>query len=257
MRPDGQELSIQEPPLTLPEQAPARRRSGGWMRVAAAVLALAALYWVGREAGAQVPRFAAWVDTLGIWGPLVFIAGYTVATVAFVPGVALTLAAGVVFGIAEGVAIVFVGATLGATAAFLVARYAARDWVERRLEGNERFAAIDRAVGREGLKIVTLLRLSPVFPFNLLNYALGLTHVRLSHYVIGCLGMLPATLLYVYSGKLLGDVVAVAGGARVARGPGYWVVLALGLIATVVVTALVTRVARRALSEEVEEIEDD
>lgn len=235
------------------EQAPAEPSRSGWLRLLLAAVALVALYFLGREAGGYLPRFAEWVDGLGFWGPAVFIAGYAIATVGFIPGSALTLAAGAIFGIAEGVLWVFIGASLGATAAFLVSRYVARDWVERRLAGDERFAAIDRAVGRQGLKIVTLLRLSPLFPFNLLNYALGLTRVRLRDYVIACLGMLPGTLLYVYSGKLAGDVAAAAGGAGTERGTGYWVVMGLGLAATVVVTTIVTRTAKRALSEEVDE----
>lgn len=245
---------MKEHAVTMAEDKAASGRVPGWLRVVAVLVGVAVLYLVGRQAGDLIPRFAAWVDTLGWWGPAVFAAGYALATVAFVPGSALTLAAGAIFGIVEGVVVVFVGASVGATAAFLVARHLARDWVESKLEGNDRFAAIDRAVGREGLKIVVLLRLSPVFPFNLLNYALGLTRVRLSHYVIACLGMLPGTLLYVYSGKVLGDVAAVAGGAPTQRGAGYWVVMGLGLVATVVVTALVTRVARRALREEVESV---
>ncbi len=212
--------------------------------------ALAALWWLGRLGGGYVPAFAAWVDGLGLWGPLVFIAGYAVATVALVPGSILTLAAGAIFGLAEGTLYVFAGATLGACGAFLVSRYLARGAVERRLAGYPRFAAVDRAVGREGRKIVFLLRLSPVFPFNLLNYGLGLTRVRFVDYAIACLGMLPGTFLYVYYGKLLGDVAAVAGGAEVERGAGYWVVLALGIAATVAVTALITAKARQALQRE-------
>ena len=111
-----------------------------------------------------------------------------------------------------------VAATLGASAAFLVSRYVARGFVERRLAGNERFAAIDRAIGTEGRKIVLLLRLSPVFPFNLLNYALGLTRVRFADYLVASVGMLPGTLLYVYYGKVAGDVARLAGGAAVPRG---------------------------------------
>ena len=99
-----------------------------------------------------------------------------------------------------------------------------------------RFAAIDRAVGAQGRKIVFLLRLSPIFPFNLLYYALGLTRVRLADYLVASLGMIPGTLLYVYSGKLAGDVAAVAGGAGVERGAGYYALLGLGFLATVVVT---------------------
>src|SRR6185503_6399832 len=136
------------------------------------------------------------------------------------------------------------GATLGACAAFLVARYLARGAVERRLVDYPRFAAIDRAVAREGRKIVFLLRLSPIFPFSLLNYALGLTRVRFADYAVASLGMLPGTLLYVYYGKVLGDVAQVAAGAELGnqapRDAAYWTVLGLGLLATVAVTFVVT-----------------
>ena len=230
--------------------ATSRRRGRPWLgRVVLGVAAVAALVVLGRQAGAYLPRFAAWVDGLGVWGPVVFILGYAVATVAFVPASLLTLAAGAIFGVARGVLYTFVAAVLGSTAAFLVARHLARSAVEHRLAGNPRFAAIDRAIGAEGRKIVFLLRLSAVFPFNLLNYALGLSRVRFVDYLIASLGMIPGTLLYVYYGKLAGDVAALAGGAAVEKGAGYYAVLVLGLAATVVVTTVVTRTARRALRE--------
>jgi uncharacterized membrane protein YdjX (TVP38/TMEM64 family) len=101
------------------------------------------------------------------------------------------------------------------------------------------------------LKIVLLLRLSPVFPFNLLNYGLGLTRVRFLDYLLASIGMLPGTLLYVYYGMVAGEVAAAVGGAAVERGPAYWTLLAIGLLATVAVTAVVTRIARRAFRQEV------
>jgi uncharacterized membrane protein YdjX (TVP38/TMEM64 family) len=180
---------------------------------------------------------------------VVFVAGYAVAAVAFVPGSLLTLAAGAVFGLLRGTLYVFVGATLGAAAAFLVARHLARRVVERRLRDDPRLQAIDRAVARQGRKIVFLLRLSPLFPFNLLNYALGLTQVRFADYLVASIGMLPGTLLYVYYGKVLGDVAALAAGRTVEKGAADYALLALGLLATLAVTTLVTRVARRALKE--------
>ena len=128
---------------------------------------------------------------LGVWGPLVFIAGYAIAAVAFIPGSILTLAAGAIFGLVSGIVYVFIAATLGSCLAFLVARYFAREAIERKLADTPRFAAIDRAVSAQGRKIVFLLRLSPVFPFNLLNYALGLTNVRFVDYAIAAFGMLP------------------------------------------------------------------
>ncbi|MGB3562022.1 MAG: TVP38/TMEM64 family protein [Thermoanaerobaculia bacterium] len=222
-------------------------------KVALGVAGLVLLLLVGRQLGAYVPQFAAWVDTLGFWGPLVFILGYAAATVGFIPGSILTLAAGAIFGLARGTLYVFIGATLGSTLAFLVARYFARGAIESRLENSPKFAVIDRAVAKEGLKIVFLLRLSPVFPYNLLNYALGLTRVSLRDYVTAAVGMIPGTFLYVYYGKAIGSLAAVAGGAEVERGAGYWVVLSVGLLATLVVTTFVTRIARRALSQEVED----
>jgi len=218
-------------------------------RVAVAVAAVVALVVVGRLAGGEIPRFAAWVSGLGVWGPLVFVLGYAAAVVAFVPGSVLTLAAGAIFGLTKGVVYVFIAAVLGSCAAFLVSRHLARRAIERRIAGNPRFAAVDRAVAVEGRKIVFLLRLSPVFPFTLLNYFLGLTRVRFVDYLLASVGMIPGTLLYVYYGKLAGDVAALAGGAAVERGAGYWTVLGLGLAATIVVTAVVTRTARRALRE--------
>lgn len=233
---------------TQPSAGPVARRLP-IARIALLLAALAGLVMLGRAAGGYVPVFAAWVNGLGVWGPAVFIAGYALAVVAFVPASLLTLAAGAIFGVSAGTAYVFVAATLGSSLAFLVSRYLARRAVERRVQGNERFAAIDRAVSEQGRKIVFLLRLSPVFPFNLLNYALGLTGVRFLDYLAAAVGMLPGTLLYVYSGKVAGDVAALAGGARMERGAGGTALLAVGFGATVVVTTLVTRIARRALAE--------
>ncbi len=218
-------------------------------RILLAVVAVAALILLGRQAAGALPAFIEWVRGLGPLGPIAFILGYVVATVAFIPGSLLTLAAGAIFGIPLGTAIVFVGATLGASAAFGLSRTVARRAIERRIEGNARFAAIDRAVARDGRRIVFLLRLSPAFPFNLMNYALGLTQVRFRDYLVASLGMLPGTLLYVYTGKIAGEVAVAAGGAAPPKGVGYYAVLGLGLLATLAVTVLVTRTAKRALAE--------
>jgi uncharacterized membrane protein YdjX (TVP38/TMEM64 family) len=211
--------------------------------------ALAALVVVGRAAGRHVPDFARRVDELGPAGPIVFVLGYAAAVVAFVPAVVLTLAAGAIFGLVRGTVYVFVAATLGSAVAFLVSRHVARSAVERRIREDARFTAIDRAIAAEGRKIVFLLRLSPAFPFTLLNYALGLTRVRFVDYLVASIGMIPGTILYVYYGKLAGDVAAAAGGARVERGPADWALAAVGLAATIAVTTVVTRIARRALRD--------
>jgi len=224
-------------------------RSIPYAKIFLGVGVLACLIYLGRSAGGYIPVFAEWVDGLGALGPVVFILGYAVAVVGFIPGSLLTLAAGAIFGLLEGTVYVFLAAVLGSTLAFLIARHGARAAIERRIEGDERFAAIDRAVGAEGRKIVFLLRLSPVFPFNLLNYSLGLTKVKLSDYLIASFGMLPGSLLYVYTGKVAGDVAALAGGGGGEKGAADWAVLVLGLVATAVVTVIVTRIARRALAD--------
>lgn len=210
------------------------------------------IWKVGGEAGAYLERFAGWIESLGFWGPLVFILGYAIATVAFIPGSLLTLAAGAIFGLVTGTVYVFFGATLGATGAFLIARYLARSAIERQLAKYPRFAAVDRAVGTEGRKIVFLLRLSPVFPFVYLNYGLGLTRVRLADYLVASLGMIPGTLLYVYLGKAVGDLTLLFSGATTDKGWAGYGVLVLGLVATAVVTTLVTRLARKALRDATE-----
>jgi uncharacterized membrane protein YdjX (TVP38/TMEM64 family) len=228
-----------------------------WTRIAAGLVLVVVLLLLGRTAGGYLPRFAQWVESLGALGPIVFIVGYVLATIAFAPGSILTLAAGAIFGLVEGVIYVFIAGSLGASAAFLIARYVAREPIERRLRNNPRFRVIDRAIGRQGRKLVFLMRLSPAFPFNLLNYALGLTNVRFVDYLVASVGMIPATILYVYYGKLAGDVAVAASGAAQERGIGYYAVLVLGLLATIAVTTIVTRTARRALAEEVGEVPAD
>jgi uncharacterized membrane protein YdjX (TVP38/TMEM64 family) len=242
--------SVAAPTGATSEAAP--RRRGGWWKLVVGLAALVALVLLARQLGGVVSEGAKRIEQLGPWAPVAFIVGYAVAAVALLPGSVLTLAGGAIFGLARGTLYVFAGAVLGACAAFLIARYLARGAVERRIAGDPKFAAIDRAIAREGRKIVFLLRLSPIFPFSLLNYALGLTRVRFVDYLVASLGMLPGTLLYVYGGKVIGDVAAIAAGARPPIGPGGWVLLALGLIATAVVTAVVTRTAKKALSEEIE-----
>lgn len=194
-----------------------------------------------------------WVDGLGALGFVAFIAIYILATVAFLPGSILTLGAGVVFDVIQGSICVFLGATLGASLAFLIGRYLARGWVSGRIAGNEKFNAIDRAVGREGFKIVLLTRLSPIFPFNLLNYALGVTGVSLRDYVLGCVGMIPGTIMYVYIGSLAGSIAMIGSEEQPTDPTIQWAIRIIGFIATVAVTLYVTRIARNALKEAVPE----
>jgi len=192
-----------------------------------------------------------WIESLGVVAPLVFIGLYIVVTIAIVPASIITLGAGVVFGVVKGSLFVFVGAMLGATAAFLIGRYVARDWIANKVANNQKFQAIDDAIGREGRKIIFLIRLSPAFPFNLLNYALGLTKVSLGDYVLGTLGIIPGTIMYVYLGSLAGNLATLGAGDSPSNPGIVWAIRIIGFIATVAVTVYVTKVARKALSEQV------
>ncbi|MEX2580155.1 MAG: TVP38/TMEM64 family protein [Verrucomicrobiales bacterium] len=193
-----------------------------------------------------------WLDSIGLWAPVAFVVVYAVATVLFVPGFALTVGAGALFGVLKGTLWVVVGSNLGASAAFLIGRYLARDRVAKRIAGNEKFEALDSAIGREGWKIVVLTRLSPVFPFSLLNYAFGLAKVKWLHYAAASLvGMLPGTVMYVYLGSL-GRLAAESD--RV--GTTKIVFYVVGFVATVLVTILITRAARKALRKKTGVTED-
>lgn len=232
-------------------EAPVRSesRSKNLTKVGITVAAIALLVVLARQVGEYVPALAAWVEGLGVWGPAAFIVAYAGAVVAFVPGVVLTLAGGAIFDLLWGTIYVFIAAVIGSTAAFVISRYAARGFVEKRIRENPRFASLDKAIGEQGLKIMFLLRLSPAFPFSFMNYALGLTSVTLRDYVIASIGMLPGTILYVYYGKLVGDVAALASGVAPERDATYYVMLGIGLAATVAVTAIVARIARRELEK--------
>ncbi len=178
---------------------------------------------------------------------LLFIALYAVATMAMLPGSLFTMAAGVLYGLGLGTLYAWTGATLGATGSFLIARYLGRRPFERAIRKRPRFEAVDRAMAGEGLRVAVLLRLSPILPFNVLNYALGLTGLSLRQNSIACIAMLPGALMYVYYGKLGGSVLAAAAGRPQDHGAGYWIWIAAGLGATVAAVVMLTRAAGREL----------
>ncbi len=190
-----------------------------------------------------------WIESLGSIGAIAFIGIYIIATVAFLPAFILTLGAGVLFGVWWGSVYVFIGATLGAIAAFLVGRYLVRDWVAKKIAGNDKFSAIDRAVGKEGLKIVLLTRLSPIFPFNLLNYAFGVTGVSIKDYIIGSIGMIPGTMMFVYIGSLAGSVALIGTETAPTNPTLQWTIRIVGFVATIAATIYITRIAKQALSQ--------
>ncbi len=192
-----------------------------------------------------------WIHGLGFWGPLAFILIYISACVFFVPGSVLTLGAGLLFGVVKGTVFVSAGSTLGAAAAFLIGRYLARDWISGKMQGNEKFKTIDEAVKTEGWKIVGLVRLSPIFPFNIINYAFGLTRVSLKHYFLASwIGMLPGTVMYVYLGSLAGNLSQL-GSAGQSKSWGEWTLYGIGLLATIGVTVYITKIAKKALQKKI------
>jgi uncharacterized membrane protein YdjX (TVP38/TMEM64 family) len=214
----------------------------------AAIVAVALVSWGARRAAPHLLAFLAGVHGLGGWAPLVFILTDAAGIVAFIPGTLFTLVGGAVFGFVPGVLYASAGAALGSTVAFLIGRYIARESVQRRLARMPRFQSIDRAVAADAARIVFLLRLSPIMPFNVLNYALGLTAVRLADFLLAMAGTLPGTIVYAYAGKVMGEL-ALAGPAEVPKNAAYYAGLLAGLVATVAATFIVTRAARRALSE--------
>ncbi len=193
-----------------------------------------------------------WVQGFGLWGLVLLAAAYLPSALfAFPPALLLTIAAGAFYKVVPATIAISLGSTLAATCAFLLGRTLARGWVEARMEKQPLFKALDAAVAENAFRIVLLTRLSPLLPFVVLNYAYGLTKVKLGHFVLASwIGMLPGTLLYIYIGSSLGGAAMLAGGKTPETGVAGRVLWWVGLAATVLVTALVTWQARRALPAE-------
>ncbi len=208
-------------------------------------IAIAAFFLPFRDWFSQLEVY---VQGLGPLAPLAVVLVYVAATVLLIPGSALTIAIGTLFGLRTGLLVVFTGANLGALCAFLLARTYLRGRVTQWAESNPRFYALDRAIGHQGFRIIFLSRLSPALPFTLLNYLLGVTAVKPGAYVLAnLLGMLPGAFLYVYIGAAARDALAGPGDGSVVF---YQQLLKyLGLVATVAVVVMVTRFARKALRE--------
>src|SRR5918999_918450 len=218
-----------------------------WILLAALAVAIVLIVWL-LPVRNWFLWFESYVRELGALGPLLVIFAYVASTVLFIPGSALTIGSGTLFGLQTGFIVVVLGANLGALCSFLLARTFLREQVTRWAEGNPKFRSLDQAIGKQGFKMVLLTRLSPVFPFVLLNYFLGLTAVRTGSYVLANLiGMLPATFLFVYIGAAARD--ALAGQAGSAADFYQQILKYVGLAATVAVVVVVTRIARTALRE--------
>ncbi|MDQ3340817.1 MAG: TVP38/TMEM64 family protein [Myxococcota bacterium] len=220
------------------------------LAIGIAVVAALVVLWLLLPIREWVIAFVEWIRDRGPWAAAIFGITYVVGAVLLVPGSALTIGAGFIYGVVGGSIVVVLASNASALISFLVARRFGRHWVAKRVEGNKKFEALDRAISRAGFKITLLVRLSPIFPYSLLNYALGLTDVRLRQYVAGtALGMLPGTFVAVYAGSLLtsaADIGKLPSGAwsRVFYFGGFAVAVA-ALVAT-------TLVARNALRRELQ-----
>ncbi len=216
------------------------------LRWTIAIVLVALFIWTARHyLDPYAAPFANWVRARGAWGPVAFVAVYIVVDLLLIPGAILTLLAGALFGFMHGVIYAFAGAMLGSVASFLMARYAVKPFVERRLRDNERFKAIDRAAKGGGARLVALLRLSPVLPYNVLNYALGITSISTWEYTLGTMAILPGTAMYTYYGTVAGTLTGLS--KSIAHGSGYYTLLGVGVVATVLAAFLITRLARSEL----------
>jgi uncharacterized membrane protein YdjX (TVP38/TMEM64 family) len=182
-------------------------------------------------------------------GALAFVPLYALWVTLLLPGVWASMLAGALYGTWWGSVIVFVGACLGAEIVFLLGRGWLRNWARRRLAATPKLQQVEQAVSREGLRLVLLTRLSPAFPFSLLNLAYGLSEVSLRDYSIGLLGILPGTVLFCGLGALAGDVARFQEVLTGTADPGTWALRLLGLVATVASVWLVGRAAQRALAD--------
>ena len=225
------------------------------VRIVAALLLLAAIlagvFWLPVPQYAEA--FVRWIQDQGPWGPVLLLLLYVVVCLVFLPSSVLTLAAGFLFGLFWGSVLASLGAAMGAAAAFCVGRFLVRGWIERHLAGHPGFQAIDRAIGTQGFKIVLLVRLSSLFPYDLMSYAFGLTRVPTGRYVAATwLGKLPGTLLLVYLGSTAKNLTEVLHG-NVKLGVWEPILLGLSVAAMIAVAVVIGRIARRALREAVAE----
>jgi len=190
------------------------------------------------------------IVSLGAWGPVLFILAYVAAALTLAPAFLLTFAAGAVFGLWRGTILVYIGAVLGSSAVFGLAAPLARSRFLRWMDRDPRVAAVRMALVGDAVWVMFLLRLSPLVPYVLLNYALALSGVRYRDFLLASVGMLPAIVMYVYYGKVVGDVAKIAAGVAPQRGTEYWILIAVGLVATIVATTMITRAARRAIDQQ-------
>ena len=229
------------------------------LRWAGILTAIVVGFWLieSFDARVYVIDMLDWIDGLGAWGPVAMVLLTITGTVLVFPGWTMTVGAGVLFGLGWGLLWGYLGAYIGVLCAFLVSRHLVRGWVTKYAAKDPRFAAVDASIGEEGFKVVFLTRLSPAFPYNVLNYALGATRVSFWDYATASfVGMIPGTLFFVYMGTLAGDLATMGFGVRV-RSSLEWVITLIGLVATIVVTVYIHHLAKTALEKQIGSIEPE
>jgi uncharacterized membrane protein YdjX (TVP38/TMEM64 family) len=210
-----------------------------WMGLGLLAAVILCIGWLELPVGDWAGSFQGWILGLGVWGAVIFVAVFIAATLILAPDWPLAAAAGMVYGL-WAIPLVLAAAIAAASLAFLAARYLVRQRVRAMLTANLRFTAVDNAVTEEGWKIVVLLRLSPLVPFNVQNYLFGITDISFPHYFAAtCAGIIPGTMLFVYLGALGNTSGGLLG----------WIFFGTGLVATVTVVLLVGRKAREKLTE--------
>ncbi|MFO1459664.1 MAG: VTT domain-containing protein [Verrucomicrobiota bacterium] len=233
--------------VTLPTDLP-RRATPSWIgHVIAGVLLLILAAVVGREVGHRIPELEVWIEQQGMWGWLIFVAVTLVCTSCFVPDTLFAVMAGVLYGVAGGTAIITVAVLLTATLNFTLARWWLHALVRKWLSRRPRLAAIERAVDREGLRFLVLLRLTPLSPVAV-SYLLGTTHTRFVPFLVSSLGLIPGLFVEVYLGHVARHVVG-ASGAVPGHSRSHAVFTLAGLVLCFLLLAYITRIARRAITE--------
>lgn len=224
-------------------------RDGAGRKVLGAVVVVALAVAVALVGPSRALEALGQLKGMGPLGALLYALGYAVGCVLFLPGTPLSLGGGALFGPLWGFVAVWGGATLGAVLAFVLGRTLLRDAISARVGERPGWRAVDAAISRRGFRVVFLLRLSPLFPFNVLNYGLGLTSVTLGQYALAtALGIIPGCAVIVSVGHTAGELARIVGGHRAPRTPAQDALLIVGVVATVLVTAAITRAARRELA---------
>ena len=195
-----------------------------------------------------------WMQTIqsaGWLGWLLFIGSYALACLCFVPGSVLTLGAGAIYGFWGGSLLVLLGNGLGSLLSLLITRYLLRGWAKRQFARSPKMKAIEEAVARDGWKLVCLTRLSPIMPFSLINYALGLTKISAAKFLFATeVGAIPSTCVYVYLGTLVGNLTRIGPDLHQHRSWD-WAFQAAGLVFTIGVTIYITHLANKALKSRI------